>query len=77
MKDTDYLDAVSNALDDGATDPGGGVPVPEVADRLDVEPKSARIRLNRLAQEDALERCHGFKPDTLTPRYSYTHKDGV
>lgn len=77
MNDEAYLDAVNAALDDGITDVGGGVPVPEVADRLDVEVKSARIRLNRLAKEDVLERCHGFDSDTLSPRLSYQPQDGV
>ena len=67
-----YVEAVEEALEDGATDAAeGGVPPIEIAKRVDGDIKSVRRHLRRLVENGQLERVHGVNPETLRPRKSY------
>lgn len=67
-----FLEAVRHAVQEGATDQlGGGVPACEVADRLGVDERYARTRLDHLTSEGSLVRVWGLSPDLCRPRASY------
>lgn len=72
LPDSDYLRAVRQAYSDGATDAlDGGVPIAEVAERLDRTPSPVRARLDALAESGDLVVVTGLNPDTKHPRKGY------
>lgn len=70
----DVLDAIEAAVEDGATDAlAGGVPLPEIARRLDVTLKSNQLRrsLATLEGDGEVVQVWGVNPDTGYSRQSY------
>lgn len=74
LRALDVLEAVAAAEDEGATDNlEGGVPLPELADRVDRTPRSKRLRdlINYLVDDGRLAVVHGVNPETGYARTSY------
>lgn len=77
IPDETFLEAVREALADGRTDVAeGGVPARVVADRLDVDERTARVRLAHLVSTGHLTRVWGLSPDLCRPRASFIPSDG-
>lgn len=75
-----FVRAVRDALDEGATDDAdGGVPVTEIAARLGVDERYARLRLGHLVSAEILTRVWGrsspLDPKLSRPRVSYLLPD--
>jgi hypothetical protein len=76
VSDDALVEAVEEAVQDGATDPWeGGVPDEEVAARTALAQRTARERLSTLADAGRLRQVWGLTPETQEPRVSYLPAD--
>lgn len=78
LRAEEVLEAIAAAEAEGATDDlEGGVPLPELADRVDRTPRSKRLRslLEYLTDDGRVAVVHGVNPETGYSRQSYVLTD--